>query len=217
MILALPSEKSEFRIDLEDMIMRKALDEVRGRCQVWIDCFGDEGHLVISARKLQHVQNGLQEVREWIVAQSSELECNATNLVHRIGDGPRFRILLKPTQELGLGKYITDGWRGVALLGGMKDEETSNSIPEDGIDAVHWNEQHHNNVIIAKQLLDAVEQAARLMRPDVGRKYLRIHLGIRSLSKRKTEGMARNEYTTQQFQDLMDSATKRGYVNFRLW
>ncbi|KAJ4424766.1 hypothetical protein N0V82_000485 [Gnomoniopsis sp. IMI 355080] len=209
------ANKSEFRIDLEDMMMRKALDEVRVRCQVWIDCFSDEGHLLIAARKLQYIQNGLQEVREWILAQSSELKCNATTLVHRTGDGPHFCIQLKPTQELGLGKNISDGWRGVSLLGGVKDEDTLNSIAEDGLDAVHWNNQSSNNAIITKQLLDAIELAARLMRPDVGRKYLRIHLGIRSLSKRKTKGMALNEYTTQQFRTLMRSATERGHHTYK--
>lgn len=218
MVLAFPSDKSELHFDLKDTMIRKALDEVRDRFQVWIDCFGDEGHIVISGRKLQHIRSGLQEVREWMLAQSRELEGNATTLVHRIGDGPHFGILLKPTQELGLGESINDGgWRGVALLGGVKEEESLTNIPEDGLDTVHKRGQDGTNQGFMKQLLNAIEQAARLMRPDLGRKHLRVHLGIRSLSKRKTTPRARDEYTTPQFRTLMSSATKRGHVAFRLW
>ncbi|KAJ4394310.1 hypothetical protein N0V93_003527 [Gnomoniopsis smithogilvyi] len=215
-VFALPSVKSDLHIDLNDMIIKRVLDEIRDRCQVWIDCFGDEGHLIISARKLQHIQKGLQEVREWMLAQSRELEGNDTTLVHRSGDRPRFCIMLRPTQELGLGETITDGWRGVALLGGVKDEESLIPNLLDGFDIVHRDSQEVYDSSITKLLLNAIEQAVRLMRPELGRKYLRIHLGIRSLSKRQTKVKARDQYTTPQFRDLMNSATKRGHVAFRL-
>lgn len=197
--------------------MRRIFDDIRDRCQVWIDCFGDEGYIVISARKLQNVQNGLQEVRDWVLVQSKELEGNATTLVYRVGDKPRSCILLKPTQDLGLGTGITDGWRGVAQISGVEDEEASSSTTSQSSDTAQQNGQNSNDLVITKQLLDAIKQAAELMRPDLGRKYVRIHLGLRSLSKRKIKDEAHDQYTTPQFRTLMNSATKRGYVSFRLW
>lgn len=214
MVLVLPSAKSGLNINLNDVVIIKALDEVRVRCQVWIDCVGNEDFLVISARKDQYIQNGLQEVREWIIAQSKELKNNAVTLVHRIGTNPHFCISLKPTQNLGLGSSITDGWRGVALLGG--DEESYRNVPEDGLEALRPSGQTYNDIVITKQLLNAIQQAARLMRPDLGRKYVRIHLGTRTLSKRETKDNAR-VYSTPQFGDLASTLTKRGDVSFRLW
>lgn len=212
MVLVLPSAESGLNINLNDVVIIKALDEVRVRCQVWIDCVGNEDFLVISARKDQHIQNGLQEVREWILAQSKELKTNAVTLIHRIGTNPRFCISLKPTQNLGLGSSITDGWRGVALLGGVTDEESYRNLPENGLETLHPN----GDIVITKQLLNAIHQAARLMRPDLGRKYVRIHLGIRALSKRETKDNSR-VYSTPQFRDLASTLTKRGDVSFRLW
>lgn len=203
-------------IKLDDVVIRKALDEVRDRCQVWVDCSGDDEFLVISARKNQHIRDGVREVREWIMAQSKELKANATTLVHRIGTDPRFCISLKPTQELGLGRGIADGWRGIALLDGVNDGESSCTVPENGLEAMRQNGQKYNEVSITKQLLDAIHQAARLMRPNLGQKYVRIHLGIRALSKRKTKDKSRNTYSTPHFRDLMSDATKHGHVSFRL-
>lgn len=216
MILVLPSARSGLNINLEDVVILKALDEVRVRCQVWIDCVRNEDFLVISARKDQHIQNGLQEIREWIMAQSKELKANAVTLVHRISTKPRFFISLKPTQQLGLGSSITDGWRGVALLGGLRDEESYRNVPENGFGALLPNDQTYNDKVITKQLLNAIHQAARLMRPDLGRKYVRIHLGIRALSKRDTKDNSR-VYSTPRFCDLASALTKRGDVSFRLW
>lgn len=216
MVFVLPSANSGLNINLNDVVIIKALDEVRVRCQVWIDCVGNEDFLVISARKDQHIQNGLQEVREWIIAQSKELKANAVTFVHRIGTNPRFGITLKPTQDLGLGSSITDGWRGVALIGGVTAEESHRTLPGNGLEALDPNGQTCNDIIITKQLLNAIHQAARLMRPDLGRKYVRIHLGIRALSKRETKDSSR-VYSTPQFRELASTLTKRGDVSFRLW
>lgn len=198
-------------------MVRRTLDNIRDRCQVWIDCFLDEGYIVISARKIQNVRSGLQEIREWMLVQAKELEDNTTTLVHRIGGSPCSCILLKLTLELGLGSGITDGWRGVAQAGSAEDKENSSSIPGGYVVAAQLNDGIGNNQVIAYQLLDAIKQTARLIRPALGRKYVRVHLGLRSLSKRKAKDRACDEYTTSQFRTLMSSATKRGHVSFRLW
>lgn len=217
MVLVLPSANSGLNINLNDVVIIKALDEVRVRCQVWIDCVGNENYLVISGRKDQHIQNGLHEVREWVIAQSKELKANAVTFVHRIGTNSRFGITLKPTQDLGLGSSITDGWRGVALIVGVTAEESHLTLPG-SLEALHPNGQleTYNDIVITKQLLNAIHQAARLMRPDLGRKYVRVHLGIRALSKRETKDHSR-VYSTSQFRDLASTLTKRGDVSFRLW
>ncbi|CAN8099523.1 unnamed protein product [Discula destructiva] len=231
--VSLPSNASPMYIDPSDAVVKKILDRIRDDCEVWIDVVDGGLELVVSARTHDNMCGGLRQIRSWMVAQSRELKHTATILVNRIG-GAASCITLKSTKQLlGARPDSDDGlWRGMALPGSKAGTVKEGlATPSEESDFVFYQ-------CTPKNISDALVRAAQSVRADLGQKFVRVRLGLRTMSKKKKKraeavGLKENpssekknleafdteadtKYETAQYQALLNSAVKRGHSSFHV-
>lgn len=210
-------------IDPIDAVVIKALDTIRKQYKVWINVDKTKEYFIIEGVTVENTGGALREIREFLHHQAKSLGGAVTILAHRIG-GSQTDIKLKRLRQVAGTRFgLPEGsWRGVALSG-TTEKNLAQAV------------QRH----MVKELFEAIQKSVRGLRPDVGEKYVRVHLGLRTLSKKiraETLGLegtlskketsepfdpfgpdALDKYDTTQYESLLDSATQRGHSYFNLW
>lgn len=220
MYVPLPTLSTSSFINADDPIVKKALDTIRDQYKVWINVDESGEYWRVEGANIQNAAGAMREVRQFLSVQAEKPEGVSVVVAHRVG-GSQTDIELKRVVEVaGVRFGLAEGsWRGVALPG--TTEETLAEASQQNM---------------AKKLFGAIQTSFRSIRPDVGHKYVRVFLGLRTLSKKLKDGTIpysrekKNEdqtlihldpdnlrrYDTAQFASLLEAATKRGHSYFDL-
>lgn len=184
-MFALPESKYD-KIDLNDKTTRKALNKIRTECKVYVQV--RDTFIQICGRQPVHIKNGVQALRDFLLANTRGLTRKMIPLVHR-GTNVSGSILLKPTEDLQY-THFSGAWRGVA---DAKDPTTDDGVVP----------------LTSQVFLQAIHQVAQIIRPVPGELRMRVHLGILSLTQKKKA----DKYSmTQEFKKLLEDVADRGTV-----
>lgn len=201
MFMGLPTKKSPTYIDPSDAVVKKALDTIREQYKVWINVDETGRYFVIEGATIQNTAGAMREIRDFLHLQAKSLGGSVTVIAHRVG-GSQTGIKLKRVAQVAGARFgLPEGsFRGVALPGAT-DEDLADVI------------QCH----MVKDLFGAIQKTVRSLRPDVGQKFVRVHLGLRTLSKKMKLENTVDKYDTAQYESLLDNGSKRGHSYFNLW